>query len=96
MPPPMLWPSTMRLRSGVLGGRDADQGVEVAGVLGDVPQVHPLAAGSSVAAVVQRVGDQAGFAESLRDVVVAAGMLGVPVGQSTTTPRGAVSGVHTS
>jgi hypothetical protein len=67
------------LQPGVLGGRDADQCVEVVDVFGDVAQIDPLAAGSAVSAVVQRVGDQAGFAESLRDMVVAAGMLGVPV-----------------
>ena len=83
------------LEPGVIGGRDADQGVEVVGVFGDVAQVDPLAAGTAVAAMVQGVGDQAGFAEPLRDMVVAAGVLGVAVA-STTTPRGSVSGVHTS
>ena len=91
---------------GVLGGGDADEGVEVCGVLGDVAQVHPLAAGPAVTPVIQRVGDQPGFAEPRRDVVVAAGVLGVPVGEDhhptsgVPVPSGGVagcpSGVHTS
>ena len=80
------------LEFGVLGGGDADQGVEVAGVLGDVPQVDPLAAGPAVAAVVQRVGDEAGLAEPLRDVVVAAGVLGVAVGQHDDPARSGAPG----
>ena len=47
VPPPMLWRKPRALEIGVVSGRDADQGVEVAGVLRDIPQVHPLAAGSS-------------------------------------------------
>ncbi len=70
-----------QLQAGVLGGGDPHQGVEVAGVLGHVAQIDPLAAGAAVPAVIQCVGDQAGFAEPGRDVVVAAGVFGVAVGQ---------------
>ena len=75
------------LEFGVLGGRDADEGVEVVGVLGDVAQVDPLAAGPAVAAQVERVGDEAGLAEPLRDVVVAAGVLGVAVAEHDDAAR---------
>ncbi len=77
----MLWPSTTQLELRVLGGRDTDQGVEVVGVFGDVTQVHPLAAGAAVSAQVKGVHREAGLAEALRDVVVAAGVLGVAVAQ---------------
>ena len=69
------------LQPGVVGGGNADQGVEVVGVFGDVAQVDPLAAGTAVTAMVQRIGDEAGLTEPLRDVVVATGVLGVPVRQ---------------
>ena len=69
------------LQPGVVGGGDADQGVEVVGVFGDVAQVDPLAAGTAVTAMVQRIGDEAGLTEPLRDVVVATGVLGVSVRQ---------------
>ena len=65
----------------VLPVGDADQRGEVVGVLGDVLDVDPLAAGAAVTAVIERVGDQAGLAEPLRDVVVAAGVLAEPVGE---------------
>ena len=94
MPPPMLWPSTTRLSAGMRGGRDADEGVEVVGVLRDVPQVDPLAAGPAVAAEVQGVGDEPGLAEPLRDVVVAAGVFGVAVGQHDHTARVGLRGPH--
>ncbi len=45
------------LEFGMRGGGDADEVVEVVGVLGDVLQVHPLAAGTAVAAMVERIGD---------------------------------------
>ena len=69
------------LEAGVLPGGDADQGVEIAGVLGDVPHQHPLAIGTAVPSVVQGVGDQPRVAEALRDVVVAAGILAEAVRQ---------------
>ena len=80
----------------ILGGRDADEGVEVVGVFGDVAQVDAFTAGAAVSAQVERVDGEAGLAEALGDVVVAAGVLGVAV-TSTTTPRGSSSsGSHTS
>ena len=57
---------------------DPDEGGEVAGVFGDVLDVNPLTAGAAVSAVVQGIGQQAGGAELLRDVVVAAGMFAEP------------------
>ena len=66
---------------GVFPGRDADEGVEVTGVLADVAQVDALAAGASVAAVVEGVDEEPGGAEALGDVVIAAGVLGVAVGE---------------
>ena len=80
----------------VLGGRDADEGVEVLGVLGDVAQVDPLAAGAAVSAQVEGVDGEARLAEPLRDVVVAAGVFGVAVAQHDHTARVLVSGSHTS
>jgi hypothetical protein len=68
--------------------------VEVVGVFGDVAQVDPLAAGAAVTSVVQRIGDEAGFAEPLRDVVVAAGMLGVAVRKHDDTARLGVGRPH--
>ena len=65
----------------VLGGGDADEGVEVLGVLGDVAQIDPLAAGAAVTAQVEGVHDEARFAEPLGDVVVAAGVLGIAVAE---------------
>ncbi len=79
---------------GVFGGGDADQGVEIVGVLGDVAQVHPFAAGAPVAAEIQRVGDQPGLAEALRDVVIAAGMLGISVAEHDDAARGCLRGPH--
>src|SRR4029079_11274918 len=69
------------LQPGVVSGGDADPGVEGVGVFGDVAQVDPLAAGTAVTAMVQRIGDEAGFTEPLRDVIVATGVLGIPVRQ---------------
>ena len=66
---------------GVRGGGDADEVVEVVGVLGDVLEVDALAAGAAVPAVVEGVGDEPGLAEALRDVVVATGVLAVTVRQ---------------
>ncbi len=60
-------------------GGDPDQGVEVAGVLGDVFHQHPLAARAAVSAVVQRVGHQPVPAEPLGDVVVTTGVFAEPV-----------------
>ena len=59
----------------MLASGDPDQGVEVTGELGDVPHQHPLAVRAAVPTVVQRVGDQPVPAESLRNVVVATGVL---------------------
>ena len=77
---------------------DPDQGGEVAGVFGDVLDVNPLTAGAAVSAVVQGIGHQAGGAEPLRDVVVAAGMFAEPVGQDHHTFGGTPVefGVHVS
>ena len=75
----MLCPSTI-FGTPVLPAGDPDEGGEVAGVLGDVLEVDPLAAGAAVSAVVQRVGHQAGGTEPLGDVVVAAGVFAEPVG----------------
>ena len=66
---------------------DPDQGVEVGGELGDIAHQHALAAGAAVPAVVQSVGDQPGFAEALRDVVIAAGVLAETVRQHHHRPR---------
>ena len=63
-------------------------------LLGHVPNHDPLAR-ASVAAMIERIGHQTGFAESLRDVVVTARMLPSPCVR-TTTPRGSVSSVQTS
>ena len=93
---PCCGPSTTRLRAGCSAAAMPTRVWKSRGVLGDVPQVDPLAAGPAVAAVVERVGDQARFAEPLRDVVVAAGVLGVPVSRGPPPRRAAVSGVHTS
>ena len=81
---------------GVLGGRDTDEGVEVVGVFGDVTQVDPLAAGAAVSAQVEGVDHEAGLAEALRDVVVAAGVLGVAVTQHDDAAGSSSSGSHTS
>ena len=69
------------LQTGIFPAGDADQGVEIAGVLRDVPHQHPLAAGAAVPAMVQRVGHQPRVTEGLRDVVVPAGVLAETVGQ---------------
>ena len=76
----------------MLGGGRPGEGVEVGGVFGDIAQVHPFAAGSAVATVVQRVGDQTGVGEPRRDVVVAAGVLGVSVGEHHDAPGLALVG----
>ena len=68
-------------RTGMLLGGDPDQGVEVAGVFGDVLEQHPLAARAAVSAMVERVGHQSIAAEPRSDVVVATGMLAQPVRQ---------------
>ncbi len=79
----------MRDRSGVFGGGDADERVEVPPcVLGHVADMDPLASGTPVSAVVQGVGDQACVTEPRRDVVVATGVLGVPVGEDDGTAGG--------
>ena len=77
----------------VFGGRDADEGVEVAGVFGDVAQVDPLAAGAAVSAEVEGVDGRPDSPKSLRDVVVAAGMFGVAVAQDDHTARVVVLGL---
>ena len=84
----------MRGRSGVFGGGDADEGVEVAGVFGDVAEVDPFATGPAVAAQVQRVGDEPGFAEPLRDVVVSARVLGVSVAEHHDPAQCLLRGPH--
>lgn len=56
-------------------GRNADQGVEVGRVFGDVADQHAFAAGAAVPTVIQRVGDQPGRREALGHVVVASGVL---------------------
>ena len=75
------------LQAVVLAGGDADQGVEIGGVLGDVPHQHALATRAAVPPVVQRVGDQPGVAEALRDVVKAAGVFAETVRQHDHRPR---------
>src|SRR6201996_4743978 len=60
-------------------GRDADQGVEVGGVLGDVLQQHALAAGAAVSAMVERIGHQSLADEPRSDMVVATGVFAEPV-----------------
>jgi hypothetical protein len=69
------------LQAWVFPGCDTDQGGEITGVLVDVPHQHPFAARTAVPAVVQRVGDQPGLAETLGNMVVAASMLAETVGQ---------------
>ena len=46
------------LQCGMRGGGDADEVIEVAGVLRDVPQVDPLAAGPAVATVVEGIREE--------------------------------------
>ena len=81
----------MRVDRMLLGG-DPDQGVEVAGELGDVFHQHPLAARAAVSAVVERIGDQPVPAEPLGDMVVAAGMLAQPVREDDDAARRGVGG----
>ena len=82
--------------TGMFFGGDADQGVEVAGVLGDVLDQHPLAARATVPAVVERVGHQPVPAEPRSDMVVAAGVFAEPVRQDDHATRRRRPGVQTS
>ena len=77
----MLCPSTMHLRPGfsrvAMPTRVSKSAVNSPMFL----HQHPLTARAAVAAVVERIGDQSGLAEPLRDVVVTAGMLAETVRQ---------------
>jgi hypothetical protein len=80
------------LDSRVLACGNADQGVEVTGVVGEVLQVDALTARATVPAQVERVGDQARRAEALGDVVVATSVLAEPVAQHHDASRRGLRG----
>ena len=83
----MLCPSTMHLRPWCSRVAMRTR-VSKSAVYSEMsPHQHALAAGAAVPSVVQRVGDQPGFAETLRDVVVAAGILAEAVRQHDHRPR---------
>ena len=84
------------LESRVRRGGDADQVVEVVGVLGDVLQVDPLAAGAAVSTQVERVGDQPGLAEALARRGRSDGRARRSRGTGSPRRSARTSGVHTS
>ena len=81
-------------QSRVLLTRGQHQRAVVRHELPHVPHPHPLTTGPAVAAVIQCVGPQARLAEPLRDVVIAAGVLAVAVGQHHHATQFGVRGPH--
>ena len=65
----------------MLCGSDRDQGTEVGDKLRHMTHPNPFTTGPAVTAVIECVGDKSGGTESLGDMVIAGGMLAVPVRQ---------------